>query len=95
MAGMMAGGARYQYSQPYADPSRLAYYNNRGVYQLSGVIIHYPDRRSEVEYLHIRVDKLAQLSDGNISPEMKVTAGCEPGFRFPKKMNGGTGTGSL
>ncbi len=72
LAAMVLGVSRFQFSQPNPDPSQLVYYNDRGTFRLTGFISNYPDRRDDVEILHIRVESLAQTDQNSISKELDV-----------------------
>jgi competence protein ComEC len=58
LAGFTAGGLRYTLAQPHFTPQNLAWYNDRGVFQITAVVSGPPDRRSDSTYLTLSAREL-------------------------------------
>ncbi len=69
------GGLRYFSALPRSDPSRLAYYNDRGTYTLTGVVSAPPDRREDAVYLEISMREIVDLQESDPSLAVKSIRG--------------------
>ncbi len=69
------GGLRLWAALPQNDPSRLAYFNDRGTYILTGVISAPPDRREDAVYLEITASEIVDPTENDPLKAVKKVHG--------------------
>ena len=78
-AVFFGGALRYQLSRPTFDSQSIAYYNNRGVLTITGLVTAEPDEYSTFTYLRIQVQKISpglEAGQSGVTPiQTSQTAG--------------------
>jgi len=64
LAAVFAGAARFQFAHPPLTPSDLAWYNDRGLASVRGLLAAPPDERDRYSLLTVQVQELA-VSEGD------------------------------